>query len=166
MDHPTVKKGISKLTPIFAAALFFVQCESPHYYQELRSTGGNWEKNTPLDYEFEISDTAALYDFYLLSRNNNRYPYSNLYLITEFSNPAGEKFNDTLQYFLSFPDGEWIGDGNSLKELFLLYRENISFKDTGNYKLKVWQGMREDQLAGIEDLSLIVDKKEKDGKTK
>lgn len=166
MGHPTVMKKISSLIPVLLSALFFVQCESPHYYQQQRSTGDNWDKDVSLDYEFEINDTAALYDFYLLSRNNNSYPYSNLYLITEFSNPEGDRFKDTLQYFLSYPDGEWIGSGNSLKELFLLYRENISFRDTGVYRLKVWQGMREDRLTGIEDISLIVDKKAKNEEAK
>ena len=45
-----------------------------------------------------------------------------------------------------------------MKELFLLYRENISLKDTGKYELKVRHGMRDENLIGIEDISLIVDK--------
>ena len=74
--------------------------------------------------------------------------------------PTGEIYSDTLQYYLAFQDGEWVGTGNSLKELYLLYRENVSLKDTGVYKLSVWHGMREDKLIGIEDISLIVDKKD------
>lgn len=150
---------IVKLIMIVTVAVLFIQCESPHFYQQQAATGESWDKDTALTYEFEIKDTAAKYDFYLLSRNNNEYKYSNLYLMTELKNPDGEKFTDTLQYFLSYPDGEWIGKGNSLKELFLLYRENVSLKDTGVYKLSVRQGMREDKLQGIEDLSLIIDKK-------
>lgn len=166
MDHQNLKIKISKAIVFLATALFFVQCDSPHYTQQLKSTGDHWNKDSALSFDFEVKDTTAKYNFYLLSRNNNQYPYSNLYLITEFSNPDGEKFKDTLQYFLSYPDGEWVGKGNSLKELYLLYRENISFKDTGKYKLKVWHGMREDRLVGIEDLSLIVDKKSENGKAK
>jgi len=143
-----------------------VQCDSPHFYQQQVSTRNNWNKTSALIFRFEIKDTAAKYDFFVLSRNNNEYPYNNLYLFTELTNPKGEKFTDTLQYYLAFQDGEWVGKGNSLKELYLLYRENISLKDTGKYQLSVKHGMREDNLKGIEDLSLIVDKTSQNERTK
>lgn len=163
MSHPIVKiKKIGLILVFVSLSQLFVQCEQSHFYQQQESVKNNWDKDTALEFDFEIKDTAMAYDFFLLSRNNNSYEYSNLYLITEFKNPGGEKFKDTLQYFLSYPDGEWIGKGNSLKELYLLYRENINFSDTGKYELKVWHGMRENQLVGIEDLSLIVDKKTRD----
>lgn len=159
-DRQAIRKmKIAKLIMTICGASFFIQCESPHFYQQQKSTGDNWNKDSALTYNFEVKDTAEKYDFFLLSRNNNQYPYSNLYLITELKTPKGERFKDTIQYFLAFPDGEWIGKGNSLKELFLLYRENVTLKDTGRYNLKVWHGMREDQLYGIEDMSLIIDKK-------
>lgn len=136
-----------------------VQCDSPHFYQEQVATQNNWNKDAAVTFDFEVKDSIGKYDFYLLSRNNNEYPYSNLYLFTKLTTPKGETFTDTLQYYLAFQDGEWVGKGNSLKELYLLYRENVSLKDTGNYQLSVWHGMREENLSGIEDISLIVDKK-------
>jgi len=157
---------IKHLILILASFVLFVQCDSPHFYQKQVSLKDNWDKDSAVVYQFEIKDTAAKYDFYLLSRNNNQYSYSNLYLFTRFLTPNGEEFTDTLQYYLAFQDGEWVGKGNSLKELYLLYRENVSLKDTGTYKLSVWHGMREDNLTGIEDLSLIVDKKSQHEQTK
>lgn len=159
MDHKIAKMRISKLLFIVASVALFVQCDSPHFYQNQVATGNNWGKNAPAKFEFEIKDTVGKYDFYFLTRNSNEYPYSNLYLFTEFTNPKGEVFTDTLQYYLAFQDGEWVGKGNSLKELYLMYRENLSIKDTGTYKLSVWHGMRDENLQGIEDISLIVDKK-------
>lgn len=158
MDHKTKKMKINKLLPFLVVLMLFVQCDSPHFYQNQVSIKNSWNINTPVNFEFNIQDSTSNYDFFLLSRNNNEYPYSNLYLFTELTNPKEEVFRDTLQYYLAFQDGEWVGTGSSLKELYLLYRENISLKDTGTYKLSVWHGMREDQLIGIEDLSLIVDK--------
>ena len=144
---------------LLAGFVFFIQCDSPHFYQEQISTQNNWGKNAAVSFDFEVKDTVGKYDFFLLSRNNNEYPYSNLYLFTQLTTPKGETYRDTLQYYLAFQDGEWVGNGNSLKELYLLYRENVSLKDTGIYKLSVWHGMREESLIGIEDISLIVDKK-------
>lgn len=143
-----------------ALFMFFIQCKSPHFHQQNVAIENDWGMDESAKFSFEISDTAGHYDFYLLSRNNNEYPYSNLYLFTRLKSPTGNTYTDTLQYYLAYQDGEWIGTGNSLKELYLLYRENISLKDTGTYELSVWHGMREDRLIGIEDLSLIIDKKD------
>lgn len=166
MAHKTEEMKIKNLILILASFVLFVQCDSPHFYQKQESVKDNWNKNSAVNYQFEVKDTAAKYDFFLLSRNNNQYPYSNLYLFTRLVTPKGEEFTDTLQYYLAFQDGEWVGKGNSLKELYLLYRENVSLKDTGTYKLSVWHGMREDNITGIEDLSLIVDKKSQNERTK
>lgn len=143
---------------VLTVCFFFIQCDSPHYYQEQKSVGKGWDKDLALTYNFEIKETTASYDFSFVSRNNNDYPYANLYIFTKLVDPKGQEFSDTLQYYLAFQDGEWIGKGNNLKELYLVYRENVSLKDTGMYKLSVWHGMRDEKLIGIEDLSLIVDK--------
>ncbi|HUH35499.1 MAG TPA: gliding motility lipoprotein GldH [Moheibacter sp.] len=156
---------INKWILLLSAFVFFIQCDSPHFYQEQRSTNNDWNENTALTFEFEVKDTLSVYDFYLLSRNNNDFQYSNLYLLTEMKTPVGTVFADTLQYYLAYQDGEWIGTGNSLKELYLLYREGIALKDTGTYTLSVRHGMREQNLVGIEDISLIIDKKEAHEKT-
>ncbi len=149
---------ISLYSVLFTAFLFFTQCDSPHYYQEQKSVGKEWNKDSAVTFNIEIKDTTDAYNFLFLSRNTNEYPYSNLYVFTKLIDPKGQEFSDTLQYYLAFQDGEWIGKGQNLKELYLVYRENISLKDTGVYKLSVWHGMRDENLTGIEDLSLIVDK--------
>ena len=166
MARKTDRMKILKLFLFTACLVCLVQCDSPHFYQEQISTRNNWNQDSAVTFQFEVKDTVGKYDFFLLSRNNNEYPYNNLYLFTRLTNPKGEKFTDTLQYYLAFQDGEWVGKGNSLKELYLLYRENISLKDTGLYKLSVWHGMREENLKGIEDLSLIVDKTSQNERTK
>lgn len=150
---------VNSLMGILVSCMLFVQCDSPHFYQNQVSTQNNWDKNAAASFEFEVKDTVGRYNFYLVTRNNNEYPYSNIYLFTRMTDPKGEVFIDTLQYFLAFQDGEWVGTGSSLKEAYLVYREKVALKDTGKYKLQVWHGMRDDKLIGIEDISLIVDKK-------
>ena len=61
-------------------------------------------------------------------RNDNSFPYSNLFLITEFEYPNGETFIDTLEYEMALPNGQWLGKGyGSIKENKLWYKENIVF---------------------------------------
>jgi len=158
VDLRTETKRIKQCGALIAAFLFLTQCESPHYYQEKQSVEKYWHKDSALTFNFEVHDTADTYTLSFLSRNTNEYPYSNFYIFTKLINPKGEEFTDTLQYYLAFQDGEWIGKGQNLKELYLVYRENVPLKDTGKYKLSVWHGMRDENLTGIRDISLIVDK--------
>lgn len=160
MVHKTEMKKISLYSVLIAAFLFFTQCESPHYYQEQKSVS-KWNKDAAVTFNFEVKDTTEAYNLSFLTRNTNDYPYANFYIFTKLIDPKGQEFTDTLQYYLAFQDGEWIGKGKNLKELYLVYRENVSLKDTGNYKLSVWHGMRDENLIGIEDISLIVDKNKK-----
>src|SRR5690606_16921352 len=133
----TTMTKIKLYTILFAAFLLFTQCESPHHFQEQTAFGESWNKNAAATFNFEIKDTADAYTVTLLTRNTNDYPYSNLYIFTKLTDPKGQEFTDTLQYYLAFQDGEWIGKGKNLKQLYLVYRENVSIKDTGNYKLSV-----------------------------
>lgn len=161
MDRRTAMTKNSFYIALFAALLIFTQCDSPHEYQEQKSIGEKWNKDKSITFNFEVKDTAGTYNLSFLTRNTNDYPYANLYILTKLIDPKGQEFTDTLQYYLAFQDGEWIGKGKNLKELYLVYRENVSLKDTGNYKLSVWHGMRDNDLIGIEDISLIVDKNKK-----
>lgn len=158
MVHKIITRKINLYSVLFAAFLFFTQCESPHFYQEQKSLGEKWNKDAAVTFNFEIKDTTDAYNMSFLTRNTNEYPYSNLYIFTKLIDPKGQEYSDTLQYYLAFQDGEWIGKGQNLKELYLVYRENVALKDTGKYKLSVWHGMRDENLIGIKDISLIVDK--------
>lgn len=161
MAHRTTMKKISLYSVLLIAMLVFTQCESPHFYQEQKSVGEKWNKDSTVTFNFEIKDTTEAFNLSFLVRNTNEYPYSNFYIFTKLIDPKGQEFTDTLQYYLAMPDGEWVGKGKNLKELYLVYRENVALKDTGKYKLSIWHGMRDENLIGIEDISLIVDKNNK-----
>ena len=138
--------------------LLFTSCESKHFYQETKDIKNEWLSKKPVEFTFSVKDTTFTKgDFGFVLRNNTSYEYSNLYLFTEFTDPKGKKMVDTLQYYIANPDGTWIGKGMNTKEMKLVYRENLPITDTGNYKLKVWHGMRTSKLSGIEDISLIID---------
>jgi len=111
--------------------------------------------------EFKISDLQAdkPYQIYINIRNDNTYPYSNLYLISELEYPNGETYIDTLEYAMAEADGTWLGQGyGSIKENKLWYKENINFPVTGVYTIRIEQAMRKNgNVDGISELSGITD---------
>ncbi|MDY3536876.1 gliding motility lipoprotein GldH [Riemerella anatipestifer] len=124
----------------------------------MHSLGGVWHKNTSQKFEFEIKDAQNPKNIIFVIRNNNDYPFSNLYLISKMS--KGNKVLgqiDTLNYVLAMPTGEWIGSGfGSTKETLFQYKVNYKFPENGVYNIELKQAMRKDTLKGIEDIGVTI----------
>ena len=76
--------------------------------------------------KFEISDTIDFSSnvfFYL--RNNNDYPFSNIFLIASLKSNQKVYETDTLEYMMADNKGKWLGKGYSdIKESKLLWKRN------------------------------------------
>lgn len=118
-----------------------------------------WKKDDNKMIEFEINDAQTPKNITFIVRHNNEYPYSNLFLISSMKNHKNEVIKtDTLQYILAKPNGEWLGNGfGSVKEIFLQYKNNYSFPNNGRYQIEVKQGMRANELKGIEDIGIKIE---------
>ncbi len=138
-------------------ALF--SCTENVVYESLKPIHNKWDKDSVYTFEVAQRKTNQHQNIFLVLKNNEQYKYSNIYFFITLEKPNGTKKTDTLQYRLAKPDGSWIGKGiGNTKENLLLYRENETFTDTGIYKIHVQHGMRTNQLKGLEDLGLIIQK--------
>ena len=128
--------------------------------------GAVWNKDDVLEFSFSETDTLQKYNMYINVRNDNNFPYSNLYLITSLNTPKGEVLQDTLEYDMALPDGTWLGKGTgSSRENKLWYKEKIVFPTSGVYTLEVSHAMRKNgniqgvmALEGITDVGLEITK--------
>lgn len=127
---------------------------------EYRATdNGSWSKDDILEFNFTEIDTVQKHNVFINVRNDETYPYNNLFLIAELNFPDGNTVIDTLEYEMALPDGTWLGKGHgSLKENKLWYKENIVFPTSGVYTLRVSHAMRKNgSVNGIENLEGITD---------
>src|SRR5690606_30417835 len=92
-------------------------------------------------------------------RNNNSYPYNNLFLIVELQQPGGLTQSDTLEYMMANPDGTLMGEGfTDVKESKLWYRKGQRFPKKGKYMVNIRQAVREGgKVPGIDELKGITD---------
>ena len=98
-------------------------------------------------------------------RNNNEYPFNNLFLIVSMLQPDGVTKVDTLEYQMTNPDGSLMGEGFSdVKESKLWYKENINFPKKGKYVVSIEQAVREtgkvggmEQLPGISEIGFRIE---------
>jgi gliding motility-associated lipoprotein GldH len=99
---------------------------------------------------------------YVNVRNSAGYNYSNLFLFIKTIFPKGEQTIDTLECTLADPSGKWLGEGlGDIWDNQILFKKNIRFPQSGQYKFEVEQAMRIDPLTSIMDIGLRIEKAEK-----
>lgn len=161
---------MKKLILTLAGITLFVFCSNIKnknilLYENIKFDGYVWDKDSIYSFTFDIKDTLNRYNIYFDLRNNNKYPFSNIFLFTElvFKSERNIKSNsikeNDLQYIMASPDGKWLGSGlTNVKKNIFLYESNFKFSKIGKYEIKVVQGMRKDKLEGLESISLILEK--------
>lgn len=140
-------------------SIIFFSCDKKGVFDQYHSLGKTWNKDTIVAFNFNRTDTTTVYNLFVNLRNNNDYPFSNLFLIVSLEEPDGLTKVDTLEYQMANPDGTLLGTGFSdFKESKLWYKENIKFLKTGDYKLSIQQAVRKTgKISGVQELEGITE---------
>ena len=121
-------------------------------------TNAEWNRDNPAVFHVNITDNSQPYDVSIELRNDNSYPFSNIWLFVDYKMPDGSVRADTIGVELADAYGKWYGKGMSLYNLSINYEKTVLFPDTGIYIYSITQGMRENILNGISDIGLKVSK--------
>ena len=145
-----------KYFQIFFVSIMLISCSYNNEVVSMNEVNGTWDKKKELLFTMNIEDTSTPKNIIFVVRNNNDYPYSNLFLITYLKAENEKNFKiDTLNYIMAKPNGEWLGKGfGETKEILFQYKNQYKFPKKGKYIIGVKQGMRINSLVGIEDLGV------------
>jgi gliding motility-associated lipoprotein GldH len=114
--------------------------------------------NIPV-FKIPINDTANSNNVFFTIRTGSSYPFRNIYLFVTTTSPEGKSITDTLQYNLADEKGRWYGKGfGDIHELKLPYKLNVYFPLKGTYEFKIQHGMRIEDLKGVYDIGLRIEK--------
>lgn len=146
------------LTSLILTVLL-VSCDRNRFFDEYKSLPNKWNKDSIIRFEVNQTDSLQAYNLFINLRNTNDYKYSNIYLITRINYPNGKVDQDTLQYKMSYPNGEWMGVGMSdSKDSKLWYKKNFRFDEKGTYTFQIRQAMRKNNdEKGVVDLKGITE---------
>ena len=105
--------------------------------------------------KFEISDTinfSSNISFHV--RNDNDYPFSNIFLIASLKSNQKVYETDTLEYMMANNKGEWLGKGfSSIKESKLSWKRNWKPSFPPPYIFQIKQANRKiGQIKGDKNL--------------
>jgi gliding motility-associated lipoprotein GldH len=139
-------------------AIALVGCDTNVVFEQNNAIpSASWKAKDGVNFEFDVTDTVRLHNFYINLRNGEEYAYSNLYLFVEMEFPNGKKSIDTLNCPLADATGHWYGSGlGDIYDNRILYRERKQFPLAGRYKVSVFQAMRTEELSGIYDVGFRV----------
>ena len=138
----------------------FSGCKDQLYYASFQSTSDtSWDRDEVFEFSFSDPDTTRAHQLFINLRNDNNYPYSNLFIIAEMEFPDGKTQRDTLEYEMADASGQWLGSGyGSVRENKLWYKEDVVFPTSGVYTINLSHAMRKNgQVEGIQSLPGIVD---------
>ena len=130
-------------------------CINKNTHIDFRSfKNAEWDKDSICQFEVSILDTINPYQIFIETRNNNSYPYRNIWLFVDIKTPSGNIRKDTLGFDLADDFGKWYGQGISVYKLEALYEKSFIFRQPGSYMFTIRHGMRDDILKGINEVGI------------
>ena len=126
--------------------------------KSLEIPNSQWSKKQPLVFDVPVMDTIHGFNLLLNVRNTNKFPYSNCYFFISTRSPKGIILRDTLQYIFANETGKWLGKGfGGVWSNYFHYKNNIRFPYKGNYKVEIYQAMRDEPLNGLMDVGFRIE---------
>jgi gliding motility-associated lipoprotein GldH len=155
-----MKKGINRSGQLIFLILLLSSCGKNVVFTDSVSMKGNtWGVSDVASFDFQVKDTVTSNSIFFIIRTGTSYPYRNIYLFVTTTAPGGNSITDTLQYDLADAKGNWYGKGfGDIHELDLPYKTNIFFPSSGSWQIRVQHGMRIEDLKGVYDFGLRVEK--------
>jgi len=112
-----------------------------------------WKQDQTVQFEWDVTDTISLHNFYVSIRNGEGYSYSNIFLFVSMEFPNGKLSVDTIDCPLADRDGHWLGSGlGDLYDNRIIFKERKKFPMAGHYRITIQQAMRQENLEEIHDV--------------
>lgn len=136
-----------------------VSCDSAQVFEKSKPIGKEWRKDSLARFEVPINDTLSIHSVYVTLRNDSSYPFSNVYLFVTTVAPSGAYVCDTMECILADDSGRWLGKGFAKYwDSRFAMRKNVKFPEKGIYNFTIQQGMRQEELPGIHDVGIRVER--------
>ncbi|MBO9573465.1 MAG: gliding motility lipoprotein GldH [Chitinophagaceae bacterium] len=119
-----------------------------------------WASSFKPEISFEITDTASLYNIYVVLRHTEAYRYKNIWLNAYIQMPGDTLQKQRLDLQLADDDKGWLGSGmdDIFEHRILITHSPQQFRKPGIYKFRLENIMREDPLQYVMNVGIRVEK--------
>lgn len=153
-------KVTNRFLLVLITAVFSMSCGRNVVFTDSAAMAGKiWRVADIPVFRIPVKDTINSNNISFIIRTGASYPYRNIYLFVTTTSPEGNSMTDTLQYNLADEKGKWYGKGfGDIRELSLPYKTNVFFPVKGTYQIRIQHGMRIEDLKGVYDFGVKVEK--------
>jgi gliding motility-associated lipoprotein GldH len=156
-------KGINRyliFSFLLIQSILFTSCDSRVVFSGSENMDNNtWNLMNPATFLVDVRDTINSNNVFFSIRTGSGYPFRNIWLFISTTSPDGRTIGDTVQYFLIDERGNRFGKGfGDIREVSLPYKSNVYFPVQGPYRFTIQHGMRAEDLEGVYDFGLRVEK--------
>ena len=129
------------------------------YEKQVQIPAQKWFYNDVPEFTFQIEDTSALYNIYVVLRHTDLYSFNNVWLRIGSQAPADSMSYQNLNIRLA-TGSSWKGTGmDDIYEIREMISPGpVSFNKIGDYHFNIAQIMRENPLRYIMNVGLRIEK--------
>jgi gliding motility-associated lipoprotein GldH len=153
-----INRSIIVFLPL--SLLLLSSCNSNVVFSDTHAMAENtWKLMEIPSFRAEVDDTLASSNIFFTLRSSSSYQFRNIWLFVTTIAPDGKSITDTLQFNLADEKGKSYGRGfGDIRELDLPYKSNVYFPLKGIYQFRIQHGMRVEDLKGVYDFGLRIEK--------
>lgn len=148
-----MRKALILLNLIFLS-LLFSGCDSNRVFENYVSLSNDeWHLQQRPSFYIDVQDSTKKYNLVFCLRHTGNYKYANLFVLFAMQGPKMKAVTKRLEFKLAESDGRWLGSG--LGDVYsnqIVIMEDVVFARKGVYSFGFEQNMRDNPLAGIEDV--------------
>ena len=118
-----------------------------------------WKSSFTPSVQFDIEDTVATYNLYIVLRHSDAYGFNNIWLKCTVIFPDSSKKSQQYNLPLATNSNGWMGTGmDDIYETRILIQPRTKFNKPGRYQFILQQVMREDPLEHVLNAGVRVEK--------
>lgn len=135
-------------------------CDYNRLYEQYQPIEAHeWSHDQPVNFEVDIEDTTERYNLFLDLRHKNNYSYNNIWVTINTVFPNSDTNELKNEFSLANKRGRWKGQRvGSVYDHRFLVRKNFRFRQKGTYQFQIQHLMRKDQLEGVMDVGLRIER--------
>lgn len=158
----TIKSGL--FLPLLMLALTIASCNTIDLFEKVDSIPGQkWKSSFKPAFQFNITDTTAAYQVYIIIRHTDRYNFNNLWVNLYTLSPDNKQTKAQYELPLANNNSGWLAtamdDIYEHRIALTPANQGIYFSKAGTYTFTLEHIMREDPLMHMLDVGLRIEKK-------
>lgn len=135
--------------------------DTPLYTKSYSFPKREWKQDVKPVFKINIPDTTTFYTITITLRTTTDYAYSDLWFFLHSQSPGGQTGREPVKVVIANPDGSWAGKKSGTIVEQQLTFPHRKFPQKGWYIFTFEQGVTEETVKEILDISYTVQRDEK-----